>query len=117
MSLPSASIDFMSLFLSLLSVFKKFNISCKVYESFCDNDLIRQALAVGCKSFLIVTERMLADHLPGGKFNDPSIQIQNMPSIPIVLAVGIFLTNLSKPEKNRSHAILCLGTLFVSFCI
>ena len=22
-----------------------------VYESFCDNDLIRQALAVGCKSF------------------------------------------------------------------
>jgi E1A/CREB-binding protein len=48
-----------------------------VYESFCDNDLIRQALAVGCKSFLIVTERMLADHLPGGKFNDPSIQIQN----------------------------------------
>jgi hypothetical protein len=30
-----------------------------VYESFCDNDLIRQALAVGCKSFLIVTERMI----------------------------------------------------------
>jgi hypothetical protein len=29
MSLPSASIDFTSLFLSLLSVFKKFNISCK----------------------------------------------------------------------------------------
>ena len=48
-----------------------------VYERFCDNDLIRQALAVGCKSFLIVTERMLADNFPGVKFNDPSIQIQN----------------------------------------
>ncbi|XP_048238950.1 uncharacterized protein LOC125372575 [Haliotis rufescens] len=60
-----------------------------VYDSLYMNveediqSLTYQALSVGCISFLVVTERMLKDHLPGGRFHCPSaIIIQETSGVP-----------------------------------
>ena len=74
---------------------KKDEVFTSLYDGLHEDSLVAEALSVICGSMHVITNRQLADHLPGGKYNQPDEGLREQTkSVPT--------TNIA-PEHSFGH--------------